>query len=228
MDSSAKSIAKVKDHFSFNHLSVNPYFQFQLFTEPYLEQVVDVFTRAFCLFEPMTAYLKMDMTLYKNFARIVAENAVQDQLSVIALQEGKVAAIALVEDLARPCDIPDFDPKFKNILALLDRLGKDYFSKRTIKPLEISHLFITAVDEKFRRQNLSTQVNFQAMNISSRAGFKEMYCEFTHPYNEQGVIPHLKMPYTLIGAQVYKDFVFQNKKPFAQLSGGAKSYLWQI
>lgn len=217
-----------KDHFILNDVTVNPRYEFKLFTEPYLDQVIDIFTRAFCLSEPMTAYLKMDMGLYKNFARAVAEKAIVDKLSVIALKDNQVAACALIEDLASPCPIPDFDPKFKYILNLLEKLGVSYFANQTIKPLEISHLFITAVDEKFRGQKLSTQVNFHAMNISSAAGFKKMYCEFTHELNEKGVLHHLKMPCVKIGAQLYQDFVFEAEKPFAYLSGGATSYLWEI
>ncbi len=217
-----------KDHFALNNLMVDPRYNFKYFTESYLEQVVDLFTRAFCLSEPMTAYLKMDMDLYKNFARAVAEKAVADKLSIIALKDDKVVACALVEDITNPCPIPDFDPKFKYILGLLEKLSNQYFTNKTINPFEISHLFITAVDEKFRGQKLSTQVNFQAMNISSQAGFSQMYCEFTHPLNEKGVIHHLTIPYSEIGSQVYQDFIFENNRPFEKLDGGAKSYLWQI
>lgn len=227
MDILSKQLT-LKDHFAINNLSINPAFEFKKFTHPYLGQVVDVFTRSFCLYEPMTSYLKMDMNLYKKFAYAVAEKAIIDRLSVIALKDGQVAAFALVEDIANPCPIPDFDPKFKYILELLESLGKSYFSNRIINSLDISHLFITAVDENFRGQNLSTQVNFQAMNISSQAGFSRMYCEFTHEFNEKGVIHHLTTPFIKIGSQLYRDFVFENQKPFSKLPGAATSYLWQI
>lgn len=217
-----------KDHLTLNGLVSNPAYQFKLFTRPYLKQVIQVFTHSFCLSEPMTAYLKIDMNLYKKFAHAVAEKAILDKLSVIALQNDQVVAFALVEDMANPCPIPDFDPKFKYILELLDSLGQSYFSNNTVNPLEIAHLFITAVDEKFRGKNLSTQVNFYAMNMASQAGFNQMYCEFTHEYNEKGVLHHLKSPYFLMGSQVYKDFSLEGKKPFNELAGGAKSYLWTI
>lgn len=217
-----------KNHFLLNKVDIHPDIQFKLFTEPYLDQVVEIFTKAFCLSEPMTAYLKMDMSLYKNFAYAVAKKAIEDKLSVLAFKNNELAAFALVEDLADPCPIPDFDPKFKYILKLLEQIGETYFTDRVLKPREISHLFITAVDEKFRGQKLSTQVNFQAMNISAQAGFSKMYCEFTHYYNEEGVLHHLLRPHSMIGTQVYRDFTYGNEKPFKELGGHATSYLWEL
>lgn len=210
-----------------NNIPLDSAFQYEILTPTYLDQTVDLFTSSFCRSEPMTQYLEMDETKYKIFARAVAEQACKDQLSIIALDGKKVVAIALTEDLAEPGALPDFDPKFIYIVSLLESIGQDLM-QQSLKKGEIAHLFITAVDEQYRHRGLSKQVNFRAMDRAAEQGFKFVYCELTNYYNEKGIIPHLKNPKRLIGSCFYQDFIYQGIKPFANLAGGANSYLWGI
>lgn len=203
-------------------------YTYELLTKQHIDQVVDVFTKAFCRSEPMTQYLHLDEKKYRKFARAVTEKAVEDQLSVVALHHDKVVACALVEDIADAGAIPDFDPKFESILALLEELGKPFFVGKTFEKREIAHLFITAVHEDYRHQRLSTQVNFHAMDIAQKHGFDFVYCEFTHVFNERGVLHHLNNQKKLIGSCVYNQFEINNSKPFEHLAGGANSYLWEL
>lgn len=210
------------------HIPLDSHYTYEILEKEHIDQVVDVFTRAFCRSEPMTEYLRMDEKKYSVFARAVAEQAYQDGLSIVALDKKRVIAIALVEDIAAPGPIPDFDPKFEYILGLLENLGKDFFSGKKFSPGHMGHLFITAVDEKYRHLGLSKQVNFRAMDLAAHLGFDFMYCELTNIYNEKGIIPHLSAKKRLIGSINYKDFIMKNKKPFANLEGRAHSYLWAI
>lgn len=219
-----------QDHPNFvkNHIQLDTRYHYELLTPYYVDQVVDVFTYAFCRSEPMTQYLQMDEQKYKIFARAVSEKACEDRLSIVALDGDKVIACALNEDLAAPGPIPDFDPKFEYILALLEKLGVGFFSGKTFSPGHVAHLFITAVDENYRRQGLSTQVNFLAMDLAAQNDFEFVYCELTHPFNENGIIHHLKNPKRLIGSCTYQDFLYKGIYPFANLTGEAHSYLWAI
>lgn len=216
------------ENFIRNAIPLDQQYDYQIFTADYLDDVVRVFTETFCTSEPMTHYLQMDKEKYTKFARAVALQAIKDQLSVIALHKGKVVAFALVEDIAKPGELPDFDPKFNFILGLLDKLGKHYFNNKQFAPRHIAHLFITAVAEKYRNQKLSTQVNFHAMDLAAHQGFDFMYCEFTNYINEKGTIPHLQNPKKLIGAEEYKKFTLDRQKPFERLEYGANSYLWEV
>lgn len=219
----------IGENFKRNNILVDNRYQFELFKPQHLEQVVELFTNSFCDSEPMTHYLEMDKVAYRIFARQVAEKAIEDKLSVVALDKDKVIACALVEDLAAPGDISaDFDAKFINILSLLEQLGQKFFHDKKIKTKHIAHLFITAVDKDYRHQGLSRQMNFMAMDLAAANGFDFVYCEFTHIYNELGTISHLRNNKRLIGSRTYDEFHLDNKKPFAHLSGGANSYLWEI
>lgn len=222
------TIVNQHKNFSRNGLMQNRQYTYAILASKHVDQVVDVFTKAFCRSEPMTHYLHMNEDTYKIFARAITEKAVADQLSVVALDGNKVIACALVEDIADPGFIPDFDPKFEYILNLLEGLGKDFFLEKKFNTGHIAHLFITAVAEDYRKRGLSTQVNFLAMDLVASKGFDFVYCEFTHPFNEKGVLHHLKNQKRLIGSTIYQDFVTKNTKPFVNLDGGANAYLWEV
>lgn len=223
------TISLQNTNMSRNQINMDNRFRYEILTERHVDQVVNVFTYAFCDSEPMTAYLDMDYDRYKTFARVVTENAVKDGFSIVALDADKVIACGLVEDLANPPDIPtDFDPNFKYILTLLDGLGSHFFKDKKFKNNLISHLFITAVHQDYRHRGISTQINFRAMDLAAQHGFQFMYAELTNFYNELGIIRHLKNNKRLIGSAIYKDFVCEGIKPFEFLNGGANSYLWEI
>jgi hypothetical protein len=211
-----------------SYLLEDTQYRYELMTEQHVDQVVDVFTHAFCHSEPMTHYLNMDEEKFKIFARSVAEKAAHDQLSFVTLDNERVIAFALVEDIAAPGAIPDFDPKFKYIIGLLEQLGENFFAHKKFPCRKIAHLFITAVDEQYRHRSLSKQVNFRVMQLAAQKGFDFVYCEFTHYYNEKGIVPYLKLPIKLIGSATYADFVYQGMKPFEYLNGGANAYLWAV
>lgn len=211
-----------------NHVPLDSHYTYEKLATQHIEQVIDVFTKAFCRSEPMTEYLHMDETKYRVFARSVVEQAYKDKLSVVALDKNKVIACALVEDIAAPGPLPDFDPKFEYILGLLEHLGADFFPNKKFPLQHIAHLFITAVDENYRHIGLSKQVNFRAMDLALQSNFDFIYCELTNMFNEQGIIPHLAEKKRLIGSINYEDFIYKGKKPFPDLAGCAHSYLWAL
>ncbi len=211
-----------------NQLPLDHRYRYTLLTEAHIESVIDVFVRAFCRSEPMTKYLHMDEKKFQVFARAVTEKACRDQLSIVCLDGTKVVACALVEDLFQPGEIPEFDPTFVYIMSLLDSLGSTYFADKIFATGQIAHLLITAVADDYRRQGLSIQVNFRAMDLAAARGFGFMYSELTNAFNQKGIIHHLKSPKRCIGQIVYRDYRYQNECPFSQLDGAAASYLWAI
>lgn len=216
--------------FERNQLKVDTHFHYEVAQKKHTHGIVKIFTEAFCSSEPMTYYLKIDPQKFLAFSTKVTENAIQDQLSIVALDGDRIVACALVEDLAEMRDAPiDFDPNFKYILSLLETLSGDFFKDKKIAKKNIAHLFITAVDKDYRRRGLSTQVNFHAMDLAAKRGFQFMYSELTNFYNEMGVFNHMKEKRRqLLGACDYKDFELNGFKPFPDLPGYAHGYLWEI
>ena len=67
----------------------------------------------------MTKYLGLSQSEFMPFAKLMVEKAIRDGLSIVALDQDKVSACTIVEDIADPLDINiDIDPRFKIIFSL--------------------------------------------------------------------------------------------------------------
>lgn len=213
----------------FNNIEYDDRFRFVVLEKKYIDEVIHVFTHTFCDDEPMTQYVHMEYQSFIPFAEKVVNKAVADKLSIIALDKNNVAGLVLTEDLMEPLALDiTLDPKFNYIFSLLESLGGHFFANKRFMPNQIAHLFITAISKKYRGHGLSRQINFKAMDLASCKNFSHMYCEFTNFLNELGTIKYIHTVKRLIGSVVYKEYEYENIKPFANLGHGASSYLWEL
>lgn len=204
-------------------------FQYTVLTNEHFDQAVNVIAHSFCATEPMTKYLGITQQEFIPFARLMVEKAIQDGLSIVALEDNKVSACTIVEDMANPLNINiEIDARFKIIFSLLEHLGSDFFHEKTLEPGHVAHLFITAVDKDYYKQGLSRKVNFESIQLAKQKNFDFMCCEFTHHYNEKGTVKNIKNSKLLIRSCEYKNYVFEGKKPFAHLEGYASAYIWEL
>ncbi len=204
-------------------------FRYAVLSSEHFDQAINVISHAFCEYEPMTKYLSISTHEFIPFAKLMVEKAIKDGLSIVALDNDKVSACTIVEDIAEPLNITiDLDPRFKIIFTLLEDLASEFFSERILHKNHIAHLFITAVDKNYHGHGLSKKINFESIRLAKENGFDFMRCEFTHDYNEQGTIKNLTNSKLLLRTCVYKDFIFENKKPFAHLKGSASAYIWEL
>ena len=202
---------------------------FEIMTNHHYDQAVALITQSFCEYEPMTQYLKLSPVAFTPFAESIVKAAIKDGLSMVALHQNQMIACTIVEDLADPADLNNvFDPKFKIIFNLLENLGKDFFSKKSFEKGHIAHLFITAVHKDYFGRGLSRMINFQTMNLAKQKEFDFMYCEFTHAFNEKGTVKYIQSNKFRIKSINYQDFIFEGKRPFEHLPGGANAYIWEL
>lgn len=203
--------------------------QYEILQKEHHDQVVDVITHSFCEDEPMTKYLGLTYREFIPFARLIVAKAIQDGLSIVALDGDKISACTIVEDITNPININnEIDSRFKIIFSLLEQLGSDFFNDKTIQKGHLAHLFITAVNKNYFGKGLSKKVNFESSKLAMQKGFDFMCCEFTHPYNEKGTIKYLKNKKILLRTCNYKDFIFEGKKFFENLKGSASAYIWEL
>ncbi len=208
------------------HLPIETRYRFERLEAKHFNSTVEMFTRSFCTSEPMTQYVNMQFEEFRPFARAVVGKCIDDGLSIVAVDKGLIIACSLVEDLINPLQLESIDPKFEPIFTLLEQLGVS-IAQYQFEPNQVAHLFITAVHNRYRRQHLSTQVNFRAMEMARQVGFSQMYCEFTNYFNECGTMSYIHQK-QLVGSIRYAQFQLAHSFPFARLGGGAQSFLWSI
>jgi len=226
-------VNKARENTHSNKITDLPYdsinYRYDILKHEHYDQAVNVISHSFCEYEPMTKYLGLTHHEFIPFAKFMVDKAIKDGLSIVALDNDKVTACTIVEDIADPLNISiDIDPRFKIIFSLLENLGNDFLSERTIDKGHIAHLFITAVNKNHHGQGLSRKINFESIRLAKEKGFDFMCCEFTHDYNQKGTVNNLKNNRLLIRSCIYKDFIFDGKKPFENLDGCASAYIWEL
>lgn len=204
-------------------------YQYEILQAKHANQTVNMMAQAFCEQEPMTKYLDISLHEFIPLAKQSVDKAIHDGLSIVALARDTVIACTLVEDFADPLNITiDIDPRFRFIFALLDHLGRDYFSQKDFEKGHIAHLFMTAIDKKYRGKGLSNQLHIESIKLSQKKNFDFMCCELTHQHNENEFINDLKNKKLLIKSCPYKDFNHEGRKPFENLDGIANAYIWEL
>ncbi|VVC74925.1 hypothetical protein AQUSIP_01990 [Aquicella siphonis] len=226
---SSKEITDLQARQILQQIDIDHRYSYEILQPVHVDRTASMFIRSFCDSEPMTRYVNMDYDSFAPFARAVVQKAANDGLSIVALDGGKVIACALTEDIVDPLPMTfNVSPKFKYIFALLEQLTSGFLHGKQFQKKHVAHLFITAVDEDYRKNGLSKQVNFRAMSLAADEGFSFMVSELTNIYNELGIMHHLKNASLLLGSQVYREYTLDGVRPFANLPGGAAGYLWEL
>lgn len=196
-------------------------------TDEYKQQTIELFTKSFCDSEPITKHLNIAYEDYIPFSTAVVTKAIKDGLSKIILDKNNhVVACAIGEDVAdrfQP-DIHQY-PKLKPVFALLDSLSKETFDNKEFIKGKIVHMWIAAVAPEFRSQRVYTELCMICVESAMRKGYDFAYSDFTNEQSEK-ITHHFKV--RLCNKINYADFIYEGKKPFAQLKGGAYLYITPI
>jgi hypothetical protein len=212
------------------HYIEDPRFQYHILDDEHAAQAIEVMTQSFCNYEPMTKFINVTYDEFKPFAEIVVAKAIEDKMSVVALDKGRVVACTVVEDLVDPAplDLNKLTPKFKYIFSLLEQISGPYFKDKKINKNQIAHLFITAVHPDYFHQGLSRQVNFQSIFAAKKRKYNLMVSELTHWFNEKGLVKYLPHAKQILGTMVYNDYELEGHRPFKGLEGCANSWFWAL
>lgn len=200
-------------------------FNIQTLKKEHIAATVDLFTRSFCDSEPITRHLHINYRDYTPFAKEVVEKAVQDGMSVVAVNEkGKVIACAIAEDITNPFQPhPENYPKMKPILALLDELSKPFLQGKRFLKGKIAHVWIAIVDPDYRGHGLSTAIDIACGELVAHNGYDFAYAEFTNEVSEK--ITHHYAVHQLCNSIEYDNFKWEANCPFKGIKGQAAAYL---
>lgn len=201
----------------------------QIMQEQHRDQAIKLISHVFCKYEPMTQYLGISYEDFLPFGTLMVDKAIKDKLSIVVMENDKVVACSIVEDIADPLNINiDIDPRFKIIFSLLEHLGEEFFREKNFEKGHLAHLFITAVEEKYFGKGLSRKVNLDSIHHARKCGYDFMCCEFTNYFNEKGTVKHLEHGGIHFKSRIYKDYVYEGKNPFEGLDHHASSYVWKL
>lgn len=205
-------------------------FQYRMLDRQFANEAIEVMTNTFCDYEPMTKFIDVTYDEFRPFAEIVIAKAIEDKLSVVALDKGRVVACTAVEDLVDPAplDLNQLTPKFKYIFGLLENISGPFFKDKQINKNQIAHLFITAVHPDYFHHGLSRQVNFQSIFLAESRQYDLMLSELTNWYNEKGLTKYLQYEKRCIGSMIYDEYELDGYRPFKGLAGSANSWLWAL
>ncbi len=207
-------------------MSINkPEYTICTLTIDHQKSAVDLFTKSFCDSEPITKHLNIQYRDYENFAKEVVRKAIQDGMSVVAVdQHNHVVACVIAEDLANPFEpmLAEY-PKLKPIFALLDQLSEPFLTGKTFYKGKIAHIWIAIVSAAYRGKGLSTAIDMACATICMRKGYDFAYAEFTNDISEK-ITHHYKI-YELCNSINYNDFTYEGQNIFKGLNGKAAAYI---
>jgi len=201
------------------HVADPSHYYFTRLAHEHAQKVISLISQVFCDHEPMAAYLGVRAEAFYPFAKIIVEKAINEGLSMVALDGDHVCACAIVEDMANPLDMKmDLDPRFKMIFSLLENLGRGFFENQIIDKDRVAYLFMTALDEKYFSQHLARKINFETIKLARARHFDLMCVESKHSSSKRLLTRSCK----------YRDYVYNGEKPFANLDGEVSAYIWEL
>lgn len=206
--------------------TVQAEFSIRTLTQEYRDSALLLFIKSFCDSEPITKHLHISYKDYEPFAMEVVEKAIEEGMSVVAIDKNnKVIACSVSEDIVNPF-VPHLSkyPKLRPIFALLNELDKPFMSGKHFVRGKIAHVWISVVTPQFRGQGLSTAIDMACGELAVRKGFDFAYAEFTNDVSEN--IMHHYGVHKLCNKIKYDEFTLGNDEhPFKGVKGGAASYI---
>lgn len=196
-------------------------------TREHMQEAADLFIKTFCDYEPITKKLGITYDEYEPFAMALIQKAVTDGLGLVALENNKIVALTISEDITNPFE-PDLAlyPKMAPIIAIIEQLTTPFVSGKKIKKGKIAHTWISLVEKSHTNLGLNTKIDLATTNMCASKGFDFTYAEFTSQISEN--IAHHYQTNKKINEVTYDTFTYKGTQPFKGVKGGVTSYILGI
>lgn len=203
--------------------------QFSIFTETDIDEVANCLAESFTQGEPMTKEMQVTADEFKVFAHHICKKAAAFKLSVIARDKAnnKLIGCRIVEPASKmdEGEMPSLSDKFNPIFALLDEASKPLKANADIE--HTIHFVTLAVDKAYQSRGIAKKLLVMQMHFLSQTNYQFFQGEFTNPRSYSAI----KGILTEMDASIkinYADFIYENSKPFARLSGEAVGCLGMV
>jgi ribosomal protein S18 acetylase RimI-like enzyme len=182
-----------------------------------LEQTIECVSRNFTQ-ETMSKALGINRNSYMPFAEIVCQKAIEEQLSLVAKDEESedIIGFSILEDcVAEFPDLDGIDPQFIPIMNLLGELGDWHKSNYQVQSGDILHLFMTGVDEQYRRQGIASQLLEATISQAKSNNYNSVIAECTGAITQNITT---KYGFKAIKEIDYKSYIYNGELVFKDIN----------
>ncbi|MCJ8271637.1 MAG: hypothetical protein MJK04_19835, partial [Psychrosphaera sp.] len=169
--------------------------------------------------EPMTRALGLNHEqVLPDFSKVV-EKLQQEDLSFVAIDQASCAIVGVVVNKDYTVAPVAEDLMFsaaKPIFTLVDELDVLATELADVKPKEVFHLYILAVQSDTAGQSVGQQLVTKSFNLAIDLGYKKIATEATGPISQH--IAGQKFGAREVAKINYRDFEFEGKKVFATIT----------
>lgn len=184
-----------------------------------VEDAVECLAETFVDSEPITRALGITVADFRVFANFFCQNAVKEELSVIARDQntGKMMGCLISEDLVTrlPQNLETSFPKFAPIISLMRKMDKDYIYKNNVDKNEVMHEFLLGVYPEWQGRHIGENLIICSMIQGRVMNYRGAIAEIGNP-----VTMHMHEEtrgFYVVGDVKYKDFVYDHSKVFKDI-----------
>jgi len=162
----------------------------------HIDEVANLVTDVFVHFEPMTAFLCIKEKTFHDYFLLPWLVNSKMELSLVAIQNKKIVAALLNEEIILPViqhndqiNVPGMEPIFELLGEMEDKWfatieGQSYgcYSNEQSEcriQCKVFHMFMVAVDEKYRMNGLAHQLLTQSIKYAEENGYNYIIAEAT-------------------------------------------------
>jgi ribosomal protein S18 acetylase RimI-like enzyme len=184
-----------------------------------LEQIVEIISGYYSKSEQTSVALNIPSDLYRSYAEHIGLKAIQLIQALIAEYEGKVIGYIIWEDYCIPFYVgmkpnPDIfkiiEPEIEFVEQLESKLDIEF------KEYDCAKLSQAAVLPDYQNKGIATALIKEAINQICLKDYKYILADCTAE-NSWHILS--KLGFEIVNEIAYSDFIFNERKPFGELSG---------
>ncbi len=208
--------------------------EYHLFDEKYIAAVTELSNRTFCENNPLPIFMNTSHAQFESMFVPHIREAAKENLSVIALKDGRVIGAVIAIDAYHLAAIERDEAYTQSVAAnqtpiinLLTSLYRGANLPMADKPNVLVSSIFTAVETDYLGYEVSYTLEKLALAVATQQKFTAVVTELTNTLSQASA---KDLGFKLSDFLVYDDFVDPdtNQKPFLGMPGGAQLGVFQI
>lgn len=197
-----------------------PAITFSILRKADIEEATECVADAFVQGNPITKEMKITREEFKAFSSYICRSSANSGLSIIAREKftQKLIGCRIVDDASdNHQDMPVLSEKFDPIFSLL-QAGSEKLPA-VDKSNKVAHFVTLAVKKEYEGQGIAKQLLALQLHYLSQLNYQYFTVELAHPFTHQILKSILENEIEHTHSIQYKDFIFQETRPFENVPG---------